>query len=125
MLPPSIANPLPPPKQLSTIQAPSHDIEVSVGADKGKEVQPPIKANRFEDALTIKDMVSKAKDIESKSKARIPNLRQLIPRKTLTKQRQDLSIYIYIYIYSVILVFHHFLQYTLLLINENTLPFVS
>ena len=99
MLPPSIANPLPPPKQLSTIQAPSHDIEVSVGVDKGKEVQPPIKANRFEDALTIKDMVSKAKDTESKSKARIPNLRQLIPRKTLTKQRQDLSIYIYIYIY--------------------------
>ena len=75
MLPPPVVDPLPPPKQLSTIQAPFPNTEVSIGADKGKEVQPPIKANHSEDTLTIKDVVSKAKDAESKSKAGIPNLR--------------------------------------------------
>ena len=35
---------------------------------KGKEVQPPADANPFEDALTIGDMMSKAKAAESKSK---------------------------------------------------------
>ena len=58
MLSPSVANPLLPP-----------NVEVLIRASKGKEVQPPIKANRFEDALTIRDVVSKAKDAESKSKA--------------------------------------------------------
>ena len=38
MLPPSVVDPFPPPEQLSTIQAPSHDTEVSVGSNKGKEV---------------------------------------------------------------------------------------
>ena len=76
---------LPPPlKQLSTIQAPSPDAEVSTGASKSKEdvkggpqleekgkdkeVQTPTKTNRSKDALMIKDVVSKAKDAESKSK---------------------------------------------------------
>ena len=58
MLSPSVANPRLPP-----------NVEVLIRASKGKEVQPPIKANRFEDALTIRDVVSKAKDAESKSKA--------------------------------------------------------
>ena len=35
---------------------------------KGKGVQPPTDANPSEDALTIEDMVSKAKTAESKSK---------------------------------------------------------
>ena len=35
---------------------------------KGKGVQPPTDANPSEDALTIEDMVSKAKIAESKSK---------------------------------------------------------
>ena len=35
---------------------------------KGKGVQPPTDANPSEDALTIEDMVSKAKAAESKSK---------------------------------------------------------
>ena len=60
---------LPPPKQLSTIQARFPNTEVSVGVGKGKEVHPLIKANCSEDALTIRDVVSKAKDAESKSKA--------------------------------------------------------
>ena len=39
--------------------------------DKGKDkkVQPPTKANYSENALPIRDVVSKAKDVESKSKA--------------------------------------------------------
>ena len=69
MLLPPVTDPFPPPKQLSTIQAPSLDIKVSIGAGKGKEVQPPMKANHSKDALTIRDVVSKAKDVESKSKA--------------------------------------------------------
>ena len=35
---------------------------------KGKGVQPPTDANPSEDALTIEDMVSKAKTAESKSR---------------------------------------------------------
>ena len=35
---------------------------------KSKGVQPPANANPSEDALTIEDMVSKAKTTESKSK---------------------------------------------------------
>ena len=79
---------LPPPllEQLPTIQTPSPDAEVLTVAskskedvkggpqpqDKGKdkEVQPLTKANRSEDAFTIRDVVSKAKDAKSKSKAR-------------------------------------------------------
>ena len=35
---------------------------------KGKGVQPPTNANPSKDALTIEDMVSKVKAIDSKSK---------------------------------------------------------
>ena len=35
---------------------------------KSKDVQPPTKAQHSKDALKIKDVVSKAKDVESKSK---------------------------------------------------------
>jgi len=71
-LPPPVADPLPPLEQLPTIQAPSPDAEVSTRAGKGKEVQLPIKATHFEDTLKIKNVVSKAKDAESKSKAADP-----------------------------------------------------
>ena len=83
-LPPPAVLPPPPLEQLSIIQAPSPDAEVSTGASKSKEdvkggpqleekgkdkeVQPPTKTNRSKDALMIKDVVSKAKDAESKSK---------------------------------------------------------
>ena len=97
MLPPPAALPLLPPEQLSTIQALSPNTEVSTRASKtnnqnqgtkaakgkeavkggpqpkdkgkGKEVQPLTKAKYSEDALTIKDVVSKAKDAKSKFKA--------------------------------------------------------
>ena len=61
---------LPPSMQLPTIQAPSPNAKVSVGAGKGKEVQSS--AKQSEDALTIRDVVSKAKEIESKSKVADP-----------------------------------------------------
>ena len=35
----------------------------------GKEAQPPMKDKPFEDSLIIRDVVSQAKDLESKSKA--------------------------------------------------------
>ena len=86
-LPPSATLPLPPPKQSFTTQEPSQGIEILAGAQKEKKgdvvaLRPEEKAkekekekakskanaNPFEDALTIGDMVSKAKPAESKSK---------------------------------------------------------
>ena len=98
-LPPPAALPLPLPEKLSIIQAHFLDAEVSTGASKtndqnqgievakdkeavkggpqledkgkgkGKEVQPLTKTKYSKDALMIKDVVYKAKDTESNSKA--------------------------------------------------------
>ena len=77
------ALPLPPPEQSLTTQEPSHDIEVLAGTEKEKDaavvasqIEEKAKekaknkadANPSKDALTIGDMVSKAKVAESKSK---------------------------------------------------------
>ena len=62
MLLPLVADPLPPSKHLSTIQAPFPNAEVSIRASKGKEVQSPTKVNRSEDAFTIRDIQLKAAD---------------------------------------------------------------
>ena len=43
MLPPLVAEPIPPPKLLPTIQAPPPDAKISTGARKDKEVQPQVK----------------------------------------------------------------------------------
>ena len=83
-LPPPIALPLPSPEQPFTTQDPSQGIEIPAGVQKekrgdvgvsrpdekakGKGVQPPVDANISEGTFTIKDMVSKAKATESKSK---------------------------------------------------------
>ena len=98
-LPPPAALPLPLPEKLSIIQAHFLDAEVSTGASKtnnqnqgieaakekeavkggpqledkgrgkGKKVQPPTKTKYSKDALMINDVVYKAKDAESNSKA--------------------------------------------------------
>ena len=61
---------LPPPEQLSTVQVPPPDADKDpIEAGKGKEVQPPAEAKQSEYTLTIKDVVSTAKETESKSKA--------------------------------------------------------
>ena len=62
MLPPPVADPIAPLEQFSITQAPHPDVGVSTGARKDKEIQPLMKAKHSEDDLTIRDMVSKAKD---------------------------------------------------------------
>ena len=69
MLSPPVTDLLPLPRQLPAIQASAPYAKDLIGAGKGKEVQPIVKANQFEDDLTIKDVVSKAKDEKVKSKA--------------------------------------------------------
>ena len=81
MLPPSVVDPFPPPERLSTIQAPSLDAKVSIRADKVKEVQPSTKFTHFEDTLTIRDMVTKAKDEETKSKSGDTQLKVVDPNE--------------------------------------------
>ena len=60
---------VPPSEQLPTIQAPNPEVEISKGARVGEEAQPPVKVSPSEDALTMRDMVSQAKDAEARSKA--------------------------------------------------------
>ena len=98
MLPSPATLALPSPEKPFTTQTPLPLIEVSKGAGKtgdqgqgtemakgkkvvqegpqpknqGKEVRPPTKAKDTENALTIKDVVSKAKGSESKPKADDP-----------------------------------------------------
>ena len=87
--PTALPLPLPPPEQSLTTQEPSKGAKVPAGPEKkkngavvvsrteekvkenekGKEKEKnKVDANPFEDALTIGDMVSKAKATESKSK---------------------------------------------------------
>ena len=58
-----------PPEQLLTSQAPLLDAKVSKGAEVGKRAQSSMKAKPSKDALTIRDVVSQAKDAEARSKA--------------------------------------------------------
>ena len=82
-LPPPAALPLPSPEQSLTTQEPSQGTEIPIRAQKEKngeveasqteektkeKAKNKAGANPSEDALTIGDMVSKAKTIESKSK---------------------------------------------------------
>ena len=87
--PPPTALPLPPPKQSLTTQEPSRDTEVLAGTEKEKDgamvasrteekakekekekekAKNKVNAHASEDALTIRDMVSKVKAAEPKSK---------------------------------------------------------
>ena len=58
---------VPPIEQLPTTKTPLADAEVSKGARVGKEAQLPVKAKSSKVALTIKDVVSQAKDAKLKS----------------------------------------------------------
>ena len=69
---PPIANPLYLPEQLPTIQASFPNAEILIGAGKGNEVQPQTKAKHSKDDLTIREVVSKAKDAEFESKVANP-----------------------------------------------------
>ena len=80
-LPPPVVDPFPPPESLPTTQAPPPNVEVSIGAGKGKKVQPPVKTRDSKDILMIKDVVSKAKDAEPKSKAGDSQSKATDPKK--------------------------------------------
>ena len=54
-------------EQLPPTQTPLADAEVPKAARGGEEAQLPTKAKSFEDALTIRDVVSQAKDAKLKS----------------------------------------------------------
>ena len=69
MLPPPVVDLTPHPEPLPTTQASLPDAEVSIGTRKGKGVQSLIKTKDSKETLTIKDVVSQAKDAEPNSKA--------------------------------------------------------
>ena len=52
-----------------------------------KEAQPPTKDKPFEDSLTIRDVVSQAKDVESKSKTDGAHSEAADPKKDLLKDK--------------------------------------
>ena len=52
-----------------------------------EEAQPPAKDKSSEDALTIRDVVSRAKDAESKSKAKDDHPETDGPAKSPTKDK--------------------------------------
>ena len=53
----------------------------------GKEAQPPMKDKPSEDSLTIRDVVSQAKDVESKSKADGVHSKATDPKKDPFKDK--------------------------------------
>ena len=62
-------------------QAPASDAKVSKEAGKSKEAQPSVKAKHSEDTLTIRDVVSQAKDAKLKSKAGDSQSEKADPKK--------------------------------------------
>ena len=72
---------VPPSEQLPTTQAPHLEAKISKGVGVGEEAQPPMKANPSDDALTIRDVVSQAKDAELKSQVRDSQSEKADPKK--------------------------------------------
>ena len=64
---------------------PDTDIPKGVGVDK--EAQPPTKDKPSDDSLTIRDVVSQAKDVESKSKADGAHFEVTDPKKDPLKDK--------------------------------------
>ena len=76
-----------PSEQLLLTQAPLLDAEVPEGAEVSKEALPPIMDKPSEDSLTIKDVVSQAKDAESKHKANGVHSEAADPEKDPSKDK--------------------------------------
>ena len=110
-LPLSIALPLPPLEQPLVIQDSSLDAEVAIETAKGKEVPPPTQATQSEDQLTIKDVVSKAKDVEEANLQVAGSKGDSQPSKA---QMQDLFLFL----------LPLFVTYFFLLINGKTSFFI-
>ena len=73
-----------PPEKLISAPTVVPDPIVLVGKGADEEAQPPTKDKSSEDALTIRDVVSWAKDAESKSKAGDDHLEADGPAKNST-----------------------------------------
>ncbi|KAL0016313.1 hypothetical protein SO802_003382 [Lithocarpus litseifolius] len=58
-----------------------------IRSGKDKEVQPSVKTKDSEDTLTIKDVVSKAKDAKPKSKAGDSQSKAVDPKKDLSSAK--------------------------------------
>ena len=76
-----ISNTIPPFEQLPTTQAPTLNAEVSKGAGVDEEAQLLMKAKPSEDALTIRDVVSQAKDTKLKSQVEDSQSEMADPKK--------------------------------------------
>ena len=77
----------PPFEKLLPTQAALPDIDVLGGAGVDKEAQPPIKDKPSEDSLRIRDVVSQAKDTESKSKTEGAYSKAVDPKKDPLKDK--------------------------------------
>ena len=108
MIPPPVADSLHSLEQLSTNQSPFPNIEVSIGVGKGEEAQPPIKANHSKDALTIKNVVFKAKDAESKSKAGDTQFRAVDPKEDPHQAKAQLQDFIYLLLFFLYFLLWYF-----------------
>ena len=77
----------PPSEKLLSARAPLPDTDVPEGAGVDKVAQPPTKDKPSEDSLTIRDVVSQAKDAESKSKANGVHSEVVDPKKDPLKDK--------------------------------------
>ena len=99
---PSTALPLPPPKQVSSVQDLALNAEASTGAGKGKEALSSTKDNQFEDTLIIKDVFSQAKEAKSKSEAGNAKLKAAASKEgsqPTEKQLQDFYFFYFFIFY--------------------------
>ena len=77
----------PPPENLLSAQASLPHTNVLKGTGVNKEAQPPTNDKLSEDSLTIRDVVSQAKDAESKSKADGAHSEATDPKKDPLKDK--------------------------------------
>ena len=94
-----------PSEKLLPAQAALPDTDVPRGERVDKEAQPPTKDKPSEDSLTIRDVVSQAKDAESKSKAEGAHSEAANPKKDPLKDKAQNSRCRIFFCYSVF-VFH-------------------
>ena len=77
----------PPSEKLLFAQASLPDTDVPEGVEVDKEAQPPTKDKPSDDSFTIRDVVSQAKDVESKSKVDGPHSEAADPKKDPLKDK--------------------------------------
>ena len=78
-------------EQLPPTQSPLADAKVPKATRGGEEAQLPMKAKSFEDALTIRDVVSQAKDAKLKSQAKGPQSEKADSQKDLPPAKTEIQ----------------------------------